>query len=211
VTTLIAVAALSALIHVRAEYRGPRWQVYLFKPLTTTLLLLAAVLAPAAHGPGYRMCIAAGLACSLVGDILLMLPQDRFLAGLGTFLLAHVAYVAGFGSRAEIGVHPTVLIPLLAAALVLLRMLWPGLGRLRAPVLIYTVVILVMVWTAWNWQLTRSSPGATLAAVGATLFMGSDAILALNRFQRPFRSAQALVMSTYVAAQALISLSVGVA
>jgi uncharacterized membrane protein YhhN len=211
VTTLIAVAALSALIHVRAEYRGPRWQVYLFKPLTTTLLLLAAVLAPAAHGPGYRVCIAAGLGCSLVGDILLMLPRDRFLAGLGTFLLAHLAYVAGFGSRAETGVHPTVLIPLLAAALVLLRMLWPGLGRLRAPVLIYTVVILVMVWTAWSWQLTRSSPGATLAAAGATLFMGSDAILALNRFQRPFRSAQALVMSTYVAAQALISLSVGVA
>lgn len=208
---LIAVAALSALFHLRAEYLGPRWQVYLFKPLTTTLLFLAAVLAPAAHGPAYRLCIAAGLGCSLVGDVFLMLPRDRFLAGLGSFLLAHVAYVAGFGARAEIGTHPTVLIPLLAAALVLLHALWPGLGRLRAPVLIYTAVILLMVWTAWNWQLARSSPGATLAAAGATLFMASDAVLALNRFRRPFRSAQTVVMSSYVAAQALISLSVGVA
>jgi uncharacterized membrane protein YhhN len=30
----------------------------------------------------------------------------------------------------------------------------------------------------------------------------------LNRFHRPFRSAQALIMPTYVAAQALIGLSV---
>ena len=39
--------------------------------------------------------------------------------------------------------------------------------------------------------------------------MASDAVLALNRFRRPFRSAQAVIMLTYVAAQALIALSVG--
>ena len=53
------------------------------------------------------------------------------------------------------------------------------------------------------------TPGSRLAAVGATLFMASDAVLALNRFRRPLRGAQAVIMLTYVAAQALIALSVG--
>lgn len=47
-----------------------------------------------------------------------------------------------------------------------------------------------------------------LAAAGATLFMVSDAVLALNRFRTPFRLAQAAIMSTYVAAQLLIALSI---
>lgn len=33
---------------------------------------------------------------SLLGDIFLMLPRERFLAGLGAFLLAHLAYGWGF-------------------------------------------------------------------------------------------------------------------
>ena len=35
------------------------------------------------------------LGLSLLGDVLLMLPSDRFVFGLGAFLLAHVAYIVG--------------------------------------------------------------------------------------------------------------------
>jgi uncharacterized membrane protein YhhN len=39
-----------------------------------------------------------GLMFSLVGDVLLMLPGSRFfISGLVAFLLAHVAYIIGFG------------------------------------------------------------------------------------------------------------------
>jgi uncharacterized membrane protein YhhN len=41
--------------------------------------------------------------------------------------------------------------------------------------------------------------------------MVSDSLLALNRFYRPFRLAQATIMTTYVAAQLLIALSVSAA
>ena len=30
-----AITLVSLTFHLRAEYRGPRWQVYVFKPLTT--------------------------------------------------------------------------------------------------------------------------------------------------------------------------------
>jgi uncharacterized membrane protein YhhN len=202
-------AALSAWLHLRAEYHGPRWQVYLFKPLTTTLVLLLAAVSSGVHGPRYQQAVFAGLACSLAGDVLLMLPGDRFLPGLGSFLLAHLAYIVAFGSGVPLGTAPLLLVPLVAVAIPLLRLLWPGLGGLRLPVLFYAVTILVMVWRAWGRHVAFPTHGATVAAAGATLFMVSDAILALNRFHRPFQSAQALTMTTYVAAQSLIAISVG--
>jgi uncharacterized membrane protein YhhN len=206
----IAVAAVSTFLHLHAEYRGPRWRVYAFKPLATFVLLLAAA-APAAHGSRYQLAVVAGLACSLVGDVLLMLPSDRFVAGLASFLLAHLAYVAAFTSGVALGAHSAILLPLLLAVAILLRVLWNGLTGLRAPVLLYAAAIVVMAWSAWARVRTAPGPGALTAAAGATLFMLSDALLALNRFRRPFRSAQAWIMATYVAAQTLISLSVSIA
>lgn len=202
-------AALSAAFHLRADYRGPRWQAYVFKPLTTGLLLTSAALATPAQGPRYQIAVTVGLALSLLGDVFLMLPRDLFLAGLSSFLLAHLAYIVAFTSALPIGTAPALLLPLLAAAGILIRLLWPRVGRLRLPVLLYTAVILLMVWQAWARGWEFRTLGAGLAAVGATSFMVSDALLALNRFRRPWASAQALVMSTYVAAQALIALSVG--
>jgi uncharacterized membrane protein YhhN len=98
--------------------------------------------------------------------------------------------------------------PLLAVAVPLLRLLWPSLGTLRLPVLLYTATILLMVWQAWVRRRMLPTPGATLAAIGATLFMVSDSLLAIDRFRGALPRAQALIMTTYVAAQALIALSV---
>jgi uncharacterized membrane protein YhhN len=198
------------MLHIRAEYRGPPWHVYLFKPLTTALLLALAVLAASVHGPRYQLAIVGGLACSLAGDIFLMLPADRFIAGLTGFLLAHLAYIVAFTAGVPLGSSPALLLPLLVAAALLLRFLWAGLAGLRAAVLVYVVTILIMVWCAWARARSLPSPATLAAAAGAALFMLSDALLAWNRFRRPFRSAQALIMVTYVAAQTLISLSVGV-
>ncbi len=207
----VAAAALSTWFHLRAEYRGPRWQVYLFKPLTTALLLLLAALLTSAHGHRYQVAIVAGLGCSLVGDVMLMLPRDRFVPGLAAFLLAHLAYLVAFTSGVPIGTAPALLLPLTATGILLLRLLWPGLGQYRVPVLLYTAAIVLMVWRAWGRDWLAPSGGALLAAGGATLFMLSDAILALNRFRRPFAGAQIAIISSYVAAQVLIALSVSTA
>ena len=205
----LAAAALSTWLHLRAEYRGPRWQVYLFKPFTTAILLLLAALAVSAHGPRYQVAIVVGLGCSLVGDVMLMLPRDRFVPGLAAFLLAHLAYLVAFASGVQTGAAPVLLLPLLATGILLLRLLWPGLRQLKGPVLAYTAAILLMVWMAWGREWAAHGGGASLAAAGATLFLLSDAILALNRFRRPWPGAQIAIMTSYVAAQAMIALSVG--
>lgn len=204
---LVSLAALSASICIRAEYRGPQLHIYIFKPLTMVFILLIAVLGQATL-PFYKYMIIAGLVFSLAGDILLVLPSDRFVTGLTAFLMAHLFYSAAFVSEVDtlIGLP---LIPLIISGIVIYIFLASSLGRLKKPVLIYMLVILMMTWFAWErWGQTGQS-GALLAAVGAVLFVISDAILATNRFRGAFKPACALKLTTYFTAQCLIASSVG--
>lgn len=201
-------ALITAVIHVRAEYKGPPIQKYIFKPLTTSLIILIALLAdPAGVVASYKFLIIAGLLFSLAGDIFLMLPTDRFIAGLVSFLIAHLFYIAAFIS--DTGVATAWwLLPFLVYGAVIYTRLAPHLGRLKVPVIIYMIAILVMAWqAAGRWSATPES-GRLVAFGGAVLFVISDSVLAWNRFRKPFRAARALTMGTYYTAQWLIALSI---
>jgi len=199
---------LSAAIHIRAEYDGPRWRVYLFKPLTTLLIIGLAGTGVEPPIPFYTLAILVGLACSLAGDVFLMLPQDRFIAGLVSFLLAHLCYTAAFVAGVGFRLSGWLLLIFVAYGLILLRVLWPHLHRLRIPVSLYALAIIVMGWQACERWLYLADRGAFLAALGAILFTLSDSLLAYDRFVNRFRQARLLVLSTYFAAQWLIALSV---
>ncbi len=204
---LVLLVILSASIHIRAEYRGPRQHIYIFKPLTMVFILLIAILGQAAL-PFYKYMIVTGLVFSMAGDVFLMLPSDRFVAGLVAFLIAHLFYIVAFVSEISALIW-WPLIPLVTYGIVIYIILAPSLSKLRSPVLIYVVVILIMAWLAWNrWSQTGLS-GTLLASVGAVLFVISDTILAINRFRGAFKPARALNLATYFAAQWLIASSVG--
>lgn len=205
VVSLLVLA--SAFLTIRAEYRGPARQVYVFKPLTVVLILSIALQPKCATTPLYRELIVAGLLCSLAGDVFLMLPRERFVAGLVCFLLAHVCYVAAFAAGGARAFSAWGACALVVYGALMLRALWPGLGSLKAPVAVYVAVILLMAWQALNRWLGSGSQGGGLALAGALLFVASDSALAWNRFREKFRSAQAVVLGTYFAAQWLIALS----
>jgi len=205
ILTLLAI--LSASIHIRAEYRGPQQHIYIFKPLTMVFILLIAILGQATL-PFYKYMIITGLVFSLAGDVFLMLPSDRFVAGLVAFLIAHLFYIAAFVSEIS-ALTWWPLVPVVIYGIVVYTILAPSLGKLKLPVLAYIVVITIMAWLAWErWSQTGQS-GALLASVGAVLFVISDTILALNRFRGAFKPARALNLTTYFAAQWLIAGSVG--
>jgi uncharacterized membrane protein YhhN len=208
VALLTILAICSGSVHVRAEYRGPRNQVYLFKPLTTILILLIAVQADTPELARYKYAIVAGLACSLAGDILLMLPSDRFVAGLVSFLIGHLFYITAFTSGTGFGFSFWLPAPFVVFGAVMFRILSPHLGKMKLPVVAYMSVILVMAWQAWERLIQTGQIAALLASVGAVLFVVSDSTLALGKFRGRFRSARAVALSTYYAAQWLIALSV---
>jgi alkenylglycerophosphocholine hydrolase len=174
-------------------------------------VLLGAAWLVQPGGQLYRGLIVLGLSFSLAGDILLVLPANRFLAGLAAFLLAHVAYIAAFGVGSPLaGAQLAWLPPFLALGAALMAFLWRGLGTSRAPVSIYTAVIFVMVWraTVRGQAAAIPRPSYLLALTGACLFVASDTLLAIRRFRRPFPGAHAAELAAYWLAQLLIALSV---
>jgi len=204
---LSTLALASALLTVRAEHAGARLQVYVFKPLTTALIVLVALQGENVSAGAYGPLVVAGLVCSLAGDVFLMLPRDRFVAGLVSFLFAHLFYIVAFASDGGRDLSAWAGAALLVYGAVMLRLLWSRLGSLRAPVLVYVGVILLMAWLALGRWLGAGPAGGGLAAAGAVLFAASDSALAWNRFMGEFRGAQAVILGTYFPAQLLIALS----
>ncbi len=213
-TTLLPVVSLSvvlsAALTIRGHYLHPprRLLIAIFKPLTTILIIAVAMLRGTFLTDLYARAILAGLVLSLIGDIFLVLP-DRFLHGLGAFLIAQIAYIVAFHGGARSPAFPMVVLVLGGVAAGMLRYLWSGLSReLRGPVAVYVATIALMAALAVGRALAQLSMPAALAGLGAILFMCSDATLAVSRFRRPFRLAELVVLATYFAAQLLIALSV---
>ncbi len=208
-TILLSGAALSsAVVHLWAVYRGPRLLIYLAKPTTTTLILFLALCAAPQVSGAYQVAIGIGLLFSLAGDIFLMLPRDRFVAGLVAFLLAHITYSIAFGSQVRWPAWSPWGIGVVLYAALIYRLLQPKLGKLWPAVLIYLIAITVMAWLSIVMFRQTGTTPALFAAVGALLFVISDSALALNRFRGRFWSADLLVLSTYYLAQWLIARSV---
>lgn len=201
---------LVAVLAIRAHYLDARrrWQIYAFKPLATLLILALALLLPPAHA-AYQWAIAAGLLFSTAGDVFLMLPRDRFVAGLASFLIAHLCYAWAFGMGVPLAANPLLWLPYFAVGGGVVALIWPGLKpALRGPVVAYVIVIAVMASQAAERWHAMGSGVALAAAIGAGLFVVSDGVLAVDRFRWPFRAARAVTLATYWAAQLLIAISV---
>ena len=202
---LAAVFAAGDWVACARRESSTAWQrvEFVCKPATlAALVIAAAVLDPVAGAGSRRAWFVAALVFSLAGDVLLMLPREQFVGGLAAFLVAHLCYVAGFwtdGPAIAVFAACAVLVAIVFA--VLAREILPGARRadpaLVGPVGGYMVVIGVMLATAL-------AIGNLLAALGATLFAGSDSMIAWNRFVRPFGWAAVGIMVSYHLGQAAL-------
>ena len=203
-TALLAAAALTCLL---GESLRVPLLVYAGKPLATVAAIGIAARSADAVSAGYQGWITAGLTCSLVGDVFLMLPSDRFVAGLASFLVAHLLYIVAFvrhGGRVRDGIAAGVF----GVAALMLLAIWPALGALRWPVVAYVAVIATMAWQALaRWRYLRTGD-AQLAAIGALVFLGSDSALALRKFRGDFPGSIVVVLGMYWVAQWCIASSV---
>lgn len=216
---VIAIPALALVLtlpaFITAEYKAGRWLVFPLKLLCSLCFTAAGLLAiTAKSGTTYGGLIMAGLIFSLVGDLTLVWVNVRraFLIGLVVFLLAQVLYTIAFivangPSLWDLPVY-ALLIGLILAAY---RHLDMDLGRMKIPVLAYVLVISAMLTKAISSLYSGGmiSPASWLAVSGAGLFFISDAILALNKFQRkPAGWYRAANLITYYLGQMLIAASV---
>jgi uncharacterized membrane protein YhhN len=197
---LLGMAAVFAVADWVAVARGSKGLEYVAKP-AATLLLVGVALALVPEDDTRRAWFVLALVLSLAGDVFLMLPRNLFVAGLASFLLGHVAYVAGFGlGEAWPWIAGVAVVAVAVGAPILRALLARGDKELVGPVVAYMAVISVMVACAIG-------TADAVAIAGAVLFMASDSLIAWNRFVRPLAWAPVTIMVTYHLAQAGLVLS----
>jgi len=209
---LIGVALIVAITDWVAVATRRKTLEYFAKP--GVMLVLLVWLWQASGFSGSLIWFGLGLVFSMAGDIFLMLPRERFIAGLVAFLLAHVAYIIGF-NQTPTAFNLAGFVLAVLVALVFLRVYRriavgldsSGQPALKTPVLVYSLVISVMLLSALltlaadTWQ----AGAAILVSAGALLFFLSDTLLAWNKFVTPIRWGRLAVIITYHLGQILIT------
>ena len=176
------------------------------KPLLMPLLIGYFVSASGANRSPLKKFVVLALVFSWVGDAVLMFQNINgmyFIIGLVAFLLAHVMYIVGFtklkNSTTKVE-RLAIIVFFLAYSATLVIFLWPGLGNMKAPVMLYALVLTIMGVLG----VIKSTTNHPYITFGVLFFVASDSILALNKFliDVPFNGM--LIMGTYIAAQWLI-------
>jgi uncharacterized membrane protein YhhN len=210
---LVVIGLIIAVVDWYAVYTQHKKLEYFAKPGVMVALILWMLMN---GGLGSTLIwFTLGLAFSMAGDIFLMLPRERFIAGLVSFLLAHLMYIAGLNQTPPAINLPAVIVAVLVALtwLRIYRAISTGLvasgnTALKYPVLAYSLVISLMLLSALltltgeTWQ---PAP-ALLVSGGALLFFLSDTLLAWNKFVTPLRNGRLAVIITYHLGQILIAL-----
>jgi uncharacterized membrane protein YhhN len=202
-----AAAAAFALVDWRAVWTRNRGLEYFAKPAVMVALIVAAATIDAASA-ATRSWFLIALVLSLAGDVFLMLEREQFIAGLSSFLLAHIAYIAGL-LAAGVGVRGVLagaVITIAAGAALGRRIVTSVRAQapsLVAPVIAYILAISVMVMAATGTQVAA-------AAGGAVLFYASDAALAWHRFVQPTHRGRIVVIVPYHLGQALLVFALSV-
>ncbi len=187
-----------------------RWAFLLLKPLTTILILGVALLSGSGPTSTYSVLIALGLVFAVLGDALLMFPEQFFVGGVMSFGATHALYLTAFVVAIGLALNGVVSAALALLAIVLTAFIWSGVKvSLRPPIVLYVALITAMAAQASGAALAQHTLGTTVAAAGALLFFVSDAVLAVDRFRAPFPAARAVVLSSYWVGQYLIALSSG--
>ena len=194
------------IVQVTAQATGPGWlaagtQVLLMPVLVAALLAQTA--APRSRLVGLTLVALGG---SWLGDTAprFLDGDPAFLAMVGFFLVAQVAYIAAFRpyagdsilrqSRPWLAAYGVVVVAMMALCL-------PGAGVLAPAVLVYGLCLGTMAVLATGVD--------RLAWVGGAFFLVSDGLIAIDAFSDLDLPAHDVsVMATYVVAQLLLVLGV---
>jgi uncharacterized membrane protein YhhN len=141
-----------------------------------------------------------GLIMALFGDIFLLFEiSDMFMVGLICFLVMQLLYANYFYQHRGKDPFNLWFLLLVACAVAVISMMWPHLGDMSMPVIVYSASILLMAYMAVHCD--SSKKGYNLIAIGAIFFVISDMLLAWAKFVGPFLGHPYLVMGTYMIAQ----------
>jgi uncharacterized membrane protein YhhN len=183
---------------------------FIAKPLLVPALLLLLIFTKPAV-PGKKLLLI-GLFFSWMGDLFLLFENKNalfFIFGLASFLATHIFYIVYFlrirsPNISLLKKQPILIALVLGYGITLVWQLYPHLADLKLPVIVYATVICTMLLCSLHIFLKINRKSAVYFLMGASVFVISDSLLAINKFYQPFTYAGILIMITYCAAQYLI-------
>ncbi len=203
---IFSLAVLLALADWYALEHNIAWLRYSSKPLVIIALGAWLLVQPIGFSTLFWFFLA--LVFSLSGDAWLLAPPRFFMAGLVSFLLAHVSYIIAF-NRQEL---PPISWPIISMVLFFVGMgvfILPlliinirkraGTRKLQGAVVTYYIVLSLMAFSATTtlYRPAWERQTAALVAIGGLLFFFSDFMLAFDRFVRPVNHGRLIVHVTY--------------
>ena len=208
---LSAVYFLSAILFIFPQLRPPFLTDVLSKGLIILVLIVLFLASSGNVNTWSQRMIFIGLFFSWIGDIVLEIEKNgemMFMIGLTFFLRERFSYLIAFimppgnGGRGKKLIM--MILPVVIYGMFLLAFIFRDLGEMRLPVVIYALVILAMLAAAITRGGKTGIASFWLVLAGATLFVLSDSLLAVNKFSYAIPAAPVLIMSTYVLGQFLI-------
>lgn len=169
--------------------------------------------------PFYGRWMVTGLVLGMAGDVFLNLPpcdpkrKDLwFLAGLGSFLLGHLAYVYAL-YHTDMQITLILLLAGVIISFVLLSVLQKqklvDLGKMFVPAFLYAVVILFFEFQCLSWLLEELNTFTILLNTGSILFVISDMILLFILFgKHNTKTMSCMNLTTYYIAQICLATSI---
>jgi uncharacterized membrane protein YhhN len=157
-----------------------------------------------------RALILTAIIFSCLGDTILLF-ENMFVFGLGSFLIAHVCYISAFIQDNQGWIFTKKdrwfwVIPVAVYGIVFMSYLFPHLGAMTVPVCVYSTAILTMFLTVINRWKSVSYDSFWWVLIGAVFFCLSDSLLAINLFAQPVPLGNILVITTYAIGQFLMIL-----
>jgi uncharacterized membrane protein YhhN len=157
-----------------------------------------------------RVLILAAIIFSCLGDTILLF-ENMFVFGLGSFLIAHLCYISAFIQDNQGWIFTKKdrwfwVIPVGLYGAGLMSYLYPHLGAMTVPVSVYSIAILTMFLTVINRWKSVSYDSFWWVLIGAIFFCLSDSLLAINLFAQPVPMGNILVITTYTVGQYLMIL-----
>jgi uncharacterized membrane protein YhhN len=189
-----------AVAHLAGLFTGAEWLASPTKGLLMPALLLGLLVSIPARRDEVALWGGAGMLLSWAGDLLLSTPGEAgFITGLGSFMLAHIAYLVLFLGPLRTKRMPPLAIAYAVWWAALVIVLAPHLGALLIPVAVYGLVLGAS---------SAAALGTTrVVAIGGLIFLLSDTMLAFKLFWPGFAVWQQdfLIMLAYVVGQGLIA------
>lgn len=209
---LLAAYGVLSVVNIVSVAVGPTWFTTATKASLMPMLLAWLLITMRRGGrPSSALrWLAVGVLFAWFGDLLLSGEGDGyFVAGIAAFLVMQVCYILAFTRVPGPGLvraWKVALVPYILVWLVLNILVSPGVGALRIPVIIYSVVLVGMAASALDLVIRVPQNKGWRVAIGAGLFVVSDALIALTAFG-PLSEGKGwsvLVMTTYLVAQFMI-------